>query len=253
MPELIDLSALDDAKVTLQGFREVSDYCRKVFRRERLSNVIVSIFAPRRFQRNLMKSYRMVNKKAPLNTMLFNNFEDAKAFLEGCSHTFLQNEIQKMKKVFDALADGVCISNQNHPIQHANSAKFRRLAEVTVTSDWLWEVDANGSYTYSSPIVYELLGYLPEEILGKKPFDLMPKDEAERIGRVFWKLKAEGRPLKAIKNVNQHKNGYPVILETSGVPIFNDSGAVIGFRGIDRNISTRKAVFAPDPTRIDAL
>ncbi|BBO75525.1 hypothetical protein DSCW_29420 [Desulfosarcina widdelii] len=364
MPELIDLSALDDAKVTLQGFREVSDYCSEVFRRERLSNVIVSVFAPRRFQHNLMKSYRMVNKNSPVNTMLFNNFEDAKAFLEGCSHTFIQNEIQKMKKVFDAMADGVCIINEDHSIQYANSAmeidfgdykrkkcyeyflgkrtvcswcknpqvfsgetirrdwyspktkktydlidtffenpdgslsiieifrditerkrielenvrlleelkeasneintlkrtlelkrekeKFRRLAEVT--SDWLWEVDANGTYTYSNPIVYELLGYLPEEILGKKPFDFMPKNEAERIKRVFRKLKAEGSPLKAIENVNLHKNGCRVVLETSGVPIFNDSGTFIGFRGIDRNISNRKLrkkPSSPEKTRID--
>ena len=96
MPELIDLSALDDAKVSHQGFREVSDYCSKVFRREQLRKVIVSIFAPRRFQRNLMKSYLMVNKKSPINTMLFNNFEDAKAFLEGCSHAFIQNKTHKI-------------------------------------------------------------------------------------------------------------------------------------------------------------
>jgi hypothetical protein len=122
MPELIDLSALDDAKVTLQGFREVSDYCSEVFRREGLSNVIVSVYAPKQFQRNIMTSYRMVNKKLPSNIKMFNNFEDAKAFSEGCSHAFIENEIQKMKKVFDAMADGVCIINQNHSIQYANSA-----------------------------------------------------------------------------------------------------------------------------------
>jgi hypothetical protein len=56
--------------------------------------------------------------------------------------------------------------------------------------------------------------------------------------------------------VNLHKNGYRVTLETSGVPIFNDYGTVIGYRGIDRNISMRdlmKERPLPNSNRFDQL
>jgi PAS domain S-box-containing protein len=127
--------------------------------------------------------------------------------------------------------------------------KFRKLAEVT--SDWLWELDKDNTYTYTNPVVYDLLGYQPEEILGKKPFDFMPKDEAGRIRRVFRKLKAEGKPLKGIENVNLHKNGSRVTLETSGIPIFDESGTVVGYRGVDRNISIRKLMEESSATKSD--
>lgn len=41
-------------------------------------------------------------------------------------------------------------------------------------SDWVWEVDAQGRYTWSSEVVTELLGVSPKEVIGKTPFDFMP-------------------------------------------------------------------------------
>ena len=55
--------------------------------------------------------------------------------------------------------------------------RFRALVEST--SDWIWEIDKKGTYTYSSPKVTELLGYKAEEIIGKTPFDLMPPEESD--------------------------------------------------------------------------
>lgn len=60
---------------------------------------------------------------------------------------------------------------------------FRALVETT--SDWLWEVDEAGVYTYASPSVQELLGYPPSEVVGKTPFDFMPREEAERVRELF--------------------------------------------------------------------
>ena len=116
--------------------------------------------------------------------------------------------------------------------------KFRNLAEIT--SDWIWEVDRDGVYTYVSPVVNELLGYRPEEVLGKKPFDFMPEEEARRVERVFRKALESGQPFKNIENINLHKNGSWVTLESSGVPVLDEAGALIGYRGVDRNISERK-------------
>jgi PAS domain S-box-containing protein len=116
--------------------------------------------------------------------------------------------------------------------------KYRHLAEIT--SDWIWEVDKDGYYTYSSPVVYDLLGYYPEEIIGIKPFDLMIEEDARTLTNVFQNAQVEGRPLQNIENINVHKDGSPVILETNGIPIFDQSETVIGYRGIDRNITARK-------------
>jgi PAS domain S-box-containing protein len=116
--------------------------------------------------------------------------------------------------------------------------RFRSLVEAT--SDLIWEVDQNGVYTYASPKIKDLLGYEPEEIIGKTPFDLMPADEAERVGAIFRDIKSSQRPFERMENINLHKDGRRIVLETSGVPIFDENANLLGYRGIDRNITARK-------------
>ncbi|MBU4350931.1 MEDS domain-containing protein [Patescibacteria group bacterium] len=116
--------------------------------------------------------------------------------------------------------------------------RFKDLTEST--TDWVWEVDKDGMYTYASPKVKELLGYEVSEVLGKTPFDLMPKEEAEKIGKFFTKKVIKREPFYRLENINRHKDGHLVVLETSGIPLFNEKGQLKGYRGIDRDITDRK-------------
>ncbi len=120
-----------------------------------------------------------------------------------------------------------------------SEARFRRLLDSL--PDWIWEVDPNGVYTYSSSGIRAILGYEPEEVIGKTPFDLMPPDEASRVSGIFESFKARAEPFSGIDNVNRRKDGRLVALETCGVPFFGDDGALLGFRGVDRDVSERKA------------
>jgi len=116
--------------------------------------------------------------------------------------------------------------------------RFRSLVETT--SDLIWEVDVNSVYTYVSPKIKGMLGYEPEEIIGKTPFDLMPSDEAERVGKIFQAAIESQKSLIWLENTNLHKDGRLIVLETSGEPILNENGDLLGYRGIDRDITERK-------------
>ena len=122
----------------------------------------------------------------------------------------------------------------------ASEERFRSLVEST--SDWVWEVDQNGVYTYVSPQIRNLLGYAPEELIGKTPFDLMPNNEAQRISEIFKSSAANKESIKNLENFNRHKNGRLVVLETSGAPFYDSHGEFGGYRGIDRDITERKLV-----------
>ncbi|MBW1971191.1 MAG: PAS domain S-box protein, partial [Deltaproteobacteria bacterium] len=80
----------------------------------------------------------------------------------------------------------------------------------------------------------------PEEIIGETPFDLMPPAEANRVSKIFNAIIASQQPFDCLENINLHKDGHPVVLETSGVPTFDADGAFRGYRGIDRDITKRK-------------
>jgi PAS domain S-box-containing protein len=116
--------------------------------------------------------------------------------------------------------------------------RFRNLVETT--SDWVWEVDENGHYTYVSPQALAIVGYTPQELLGKTPFDLMLPKEVARVGESFSKIIAAQQPFSSLENTNLHKDGHIVVLDTSGVPVFRPDGTFSGYRGIDRDITERK-------------
>ena len=119
-----------------------------------------------------------------------------------------------------------------------SEARFRNLVETT--SDWIWEVDEHAVYTYASPKIRDILGYPPEEVIGKSTFDLMPAEEAQRVARLFGAIVAAREPLVSLENVNLHRDGHQVVLETSAVPILDQDGNTRGYRGIDRDITARK-------------
>lgn len=130
------------------------------------------------------------------------------------------------------------IKFHNEPELDKAEKRFQAICEIT--SDWIWEVDEKGLYTYSNPKVKDILGYSPVEIIGKTPFDLMPKEEAEKISEYFQKLKTKKKSFSGLININLHKMGREIVLETSGVPLFDSDGSFKGFRGIDRDITRRK-------------
>jgi len=119
-----------------------------------------------------------------------------------------------------------------------SETKFRNLVEYS--NDFIWEVTTEGIYTYASPQVEKILGYTPNEIVGKLVFDLMPFEESDRIKVIFKKILKKREPIVALENVNQHKDGSLITIETSGLPVFDEAGNVTHYRGVDRDITIRK-------------
>ena len=128
--------------------------------------------------------------------------------------------------------------------------RYRGLVEST--TDYIWEIDESGRYTYYTPAIAKLLGYEPDEIMGRTPFDLMPPAEAERVKEEFGAAAAAHRPFSTLENMVVAKDGTEIVMETSGVPIFDKDGVFHGYRGIERDITQRKAIEAKLKQR-DAL
>lgn len=116
--------------------------------------------------------------------------------------------------------------------------EYRSLIESIY--DWIWEINDQLVYTYTSPQVKELLGYEPEEIIGRSPFDLMQEEEAERVKSAFAPIFEKREAFTLFENTILHADGHRVIVETSGRPVFDNQGAFRGYRGIDRDITARK-------------
>ncbi len=136
----------------------------------------------------------------------------------------LKQEIQERQQAEAALRD--------------SEKRFRNLVEST--SDWVWEIDKNGVYTYVSPKVYDTLGYAVSELQGKTIFDFMPPREAYRIANLFDQIIAVQESFACLENTSLHKDGHLVVMETSGVIVCDSAGQLSGYRGISRDITERK-------------
>ncbi len=124
-------------------------------------------------------------------------------------------------------------------ILRMSEQRFRDIA--LTSSDWIWEVDAEGRYTYTSSNVANVLGYTPEELLGKKITDLLSSEEERtRVNAFFQDLVARRAPLRDFENTCQHKDGHLITVLSSGVPILSAQGEVVGYRGTDKDITQRK-------------
>jgi diguanylate cyclase (GGDEF)-like protein/PAS domain S-box-containing protein len=108
----------------------------------------------------------------------------------------------------------------------ATRERFQGLVETIY--DWIWEVDSQGRYIYVSPQVRNILGFEPDEVLGKAPYDFMPAEEAKRLSEKCRNMIMARQPFIMLENVKVHKDGRLIILETSG------------YRGADRDITKRK-------------
>ena len=152
----------------------------------------------------------------------------------------LINEVSKMKRRIGELEESEARRKKREEALIVSEQKFRDLVETT--SDWVWETNEEGTYTYVNPRVKDILGYEVREVLGRKPFDFMPEEEAQRVGKLFEEKVVKKESLDALVNTNQHKDGHLVILETSGMPLFDEEGRLRGYRGIDRDITQQEEV-----------
>ncbi len=117
--------------------------------------------------------------------------------------------------------------------------RFRDVAENV--SDFIWEVDADGLYSYTSPSVRKILGYSADELVGKMHFyDLFAPDVREELKAAALQVFGAKKSFRAFANPNVSKDGKIVYLETSGSPLLDSDGNLKGYRGADTDVTGRK-------------
>lgn len=140
--------------------------------------------------------------------------------------------------------------------------RYRQLVEDA--SDVIMETDKEPRFSYLSPRIYDLLGYRPEELLGHTPYEFMPLEEGARVERELKPILESRRLVDQFEHVFAKKDGSLVTVEVTAQPVYAPNGEYVGYRGIMRDVTSRKAAeealrkserrlsdivdFLPDPT-----
>ncbi len=116
--------------------------------------------------------------------------------------------------------------------------KFRSIVETT--ADWIWEINADGKHVYSNKRVESILGYSVDEILNMDAFTLIEPDDLKIVKKIFPESIALKKGWSNLILRWYSKNGSIRYLESNATPKFDSDGNLVGFLGVDRDITERK-------------
>ncbi|GAB4336249.1 MAG: hypothetical protein Kow0089_06370 [Desulfobulbaceae bacterium] len=107
--------------------------------------------------------------------------------------------------------------------------------------DALVFTDAERRIVMANPAVEKVFGYRPEEVIGRKTeMFYASREEYERQGRIRFNLSAEEQ-VKPYKVEYRRRDGSVFLSETVGTVVRDGEGTVLGYLGLMRDISERKA------------
>lgn len=173
--------------------------------------------------------YGLLDRLQYLETELNTILEKQETQLEEATASLIETNVALRREIRDRQNTLEALSQ--------SEARFRDLTETT--SDFIWEVNGEGTYTYVSPKIKELLGVQPQDLLGKQLLLLRNKKTSELFDK---NTQQDGIIVSGFTKIEyscQHPDGRQIRVESSGEPIFSKHNACVGFRGIDRDVTER--------------
>lgn len=149
--------------------------------------------------------------------------------------------------LFDDNENITMIVEQLHDITHSKNTeselcnsenRYRSLTEST--SDIVWEMDAEGTITFINQKSLDITGFRPKDMIGNTFLHFMPESELNEAGPALMEKLQCRAAFNCVEIPFEHKNGTVLTLEANGIPFFDDTRLFSGYRGVLRDISTRK-------------
>ena len=144
------------------------------------------------------------------------------------------DELGQLMTSFNAMLSALNVS-QNE--LRSSRRRFRDFASSS--SDWLWETDRSGHFTFVSTSVSETLDIPAESWLGRTPAEVFP---GASLGELMSLLRSGGDRRDVFKEVEiwvRARNGDQHCLRLNGVPVFAGK-SFRGYRGTARDITKIK-------------
>ncbi len=168
------------------------------------------------------------------------------SFFDKAALESIKMESEKVHfKEFSILAESVNrMIDKRNEIELALSTSRKRFKDIAESiADCIWEIDTSYRYVYISGKVKKLLGYEPDEMIGKTPFEFSYRGNNLaniKIKKLFKDKFPLNEPLIDDEQWYKNKSDEAVCLLSNGVPIYDEDGVLIGFRGVNRDITEKK-------------
>ena len=134
---------------------------------------------------------------------------------------------------YQGIIDDVTQRRKTERALRESESKFRSLIENA--SDTITLLDATGAITYESPSLERVLGYRPEDMIGRNVFEFVhAEDAADAVGR-FHHLLSTPNQVMTLELRFRHKDGTWRILDIVARNLLNDEkvrGVIVNARDV---------------------
>ena len=181
-------------------------------------------------RRKAQKAYRAVLKTRRSRTFI-NDFD-----IDGKHYVFEITAYPSQGGVSVFVRD---ITDHKEAEERLRQSEERYRTILEEMQDAYFEVDLGGHLTFFNDSVCRDLGYSRQELMGISYKEYTVEEDIESLFQVFNEVYETGLSNKGFPWRTIRKDGNHGFAETSISPIRDDSGAIIGFRGVGRDITER--------------
>ena len=133
------------------------------------------------------------------------------------------------------------VTDQDVMVQHVTDERERYKLLTQNSTDVIATYQPDATFTYLSPAISSLVGRTPEELVGRKTFEIIHPEDHQRVLAEFQTLLKSGAASSRIEYRAVRADGEVLWVEAHPTPILDAQGRLTGFQDVVRDVSARRA------------
>ncbi|MGB5132101.1 MAG: EAL domain-containing protein [Steroidobacteraceae bacterium] len=207
-------------------------------------NLILSDFSLPKFDG--LSALRIANAEAPAIPFIFvsgtiGEERAIEALKNGASDYVLKENLRRLvPAIRSAMREREVTRARDRAEEMLRQSESRLQDIINTSADWIWECDKDHRFTFSNPGIALVLGYSRNELLKTSAFAYLEPADHERLRTAFATLEDDAATSVPVVLRWKRKDGRVRWLERKMIPLRGVNGELRGYRGIDRDVTTRK-------------
>ncbi|RQD64536.1 MAG: response regulator [Desulfonatronovibrio sp. MSAO_Bac4] len=151
----------------------------------------------------------------------------------------IEERTAELRKTSQKLADLLEEQRKVSAQLTESKTRFDQLASHSRTITW--EINPEGLFTHVSPVVEKVLGYRPEELIGKKYyFDTHPREGRDDFRNQLLETLSMHGKVSSLARVALTRDNNHIWLSTNIIPVLDSHSRIISYWGSDTDITRQK-------------
>ncbi|QCB44768.1 PAS domain-containing sensor histidine kinase [Hydrogenophaga sp. PAMC20947] len=187
-----------------------------------------------------------LHQRLAFSGQIFNYRKDGSTYWNDLSISPLRDDQGNVTHFIGLMRD-ISLRKRAEAALQEGEVRYRSATEAA--GGHILDIDTRFRYTFVSERAEQLLGYPAKEMLGRTPAEFMPPGELEKVNAWLESHLQQDGAIHGLEHRVVTKSGSTLWLQISRIPLQDNQGVTIGYRGIAFDITARKQAEQADIER----